>query len=318
MPINKKDHRNRVKLIFNVKSGTNEESPLQLINVIQELQALDFLTEVYLIEPNCDMNMIVQDAIFQGINLFVVCGGDGTVSSVAKAMIGTNATLGIIPTGTQNNIALSLKIPTDIPSTIAILRTGRRVKVDMGIATCGNNSTPFIEICSVGLFSNLFPVVDEIQHGNITHIGDFLTTLTASPPSEIHLLLDDNQEIQKLGHVVLVSNMPYVGQHYIVGADDAYNDGLLDVTFFADLSKIDLVGYVVKGPGTSTQEDPRIQHFRVRKVAIGTHPDMPIMADGITIGNGMVEIEVRSNALTVMTPKTATNKNVESGEILEK
>lgn len=318
MPINKKDHRNRVKLIFNVKSGTNEESPLQLINVIQELQALDYLTEVYLIEPNSDLNMIVKDAIFQGVNLFVVCGGDGTVSSVAKAMIGTNATLGIIPTGTQNNVALSLKIPTDIPSAIAILRTGRRVKVDMGIATCGNNSTPFLEICSVGLFSTLFPVVDEIQHGDITQIGDFLTIMTASPPSEIHLLLDDNQEIQKLGHVVLVSNMPYVGQHYIVGADDAYNDGLLDVSFFADLSKIDLVGYVVKGQGTSTLEDARIQHFLVRKVAIETHPDMPIMADGITIGNGMVEIEVKSHALSVMTPKTATNKNVESGEILEK
>lgn len=318
MPNNKKDQSNRVKLIFNVSSGANGESPLQLINVIKELQALDFVTDVYLIEPDCDLNIIVQDAIFQGINLFVVCGGDGTVSAVTKAMIGTDATLAIIPTGTQNNVALSLNIPTDIPAAIAILRTGQRVKVDMGIATCENKSIPFIEICSVGLFSTLLPSGDEIQHGNITRIGDFLTTLTSSPPSEIHLLLEDKQEIQKLGHVVLVSNMPYVGQHYLVGADDAFNDGLLDVIFFADLSKIDLVGYVIKGPGTSTQEDPRIQHYRVRKVVIKTHPDMPIMADGIAIGNGMVEIEVRRHALAVMVGQISTNKLTVSGEIIAK
>ncbi|MBK9613510.1 hypothetical protein [Candidatus Amarobacter glycogenicus] len=53
-------------------------------------------------------------------------------------------------------MALSLGIPTDIPAAIAILRTGRRIKVDVGMAAQGNMNTPFLEVCSVGLVSTLF------------------------------------------------------------------------------------------------------------------------------------------------------------------
>jgi diacylglycerol kinase (ATP) len=145
-----------------------------------------------------------------------------------------------------------------------------------------------------------------------------LATLVTSPPSEMHLLLDDKQEIQKLGHVVLISNMPYVGRHYHVGSQDSFNDGLLDVLFFADLSKLDLIGYVLKGPGTSELEDPRIQHFRVRRIVIDTHPAMPVMADGIALGEGLVQIEVRPHALAVIIGPTASNALSEPGENLEK
>ncbi|HEY5560768.1 MAG TPA: diacylglycerol kinase family protein [Clostridiaceae bacterium] len=307
----------RVKLIFNPIAGSNDESPVQLMDVIKEMQAWKLIPEPYLIEPDCDLTEVVKDAIADGIRMIVVCGGDGTVSSVARAMIGKKATFGIIPAGTRNNVALSLGIPTDIPQAIAILRKGRRIKVDIGISTCEDISTPFIELCSVGLFSTLFSAGDDIQHGNIARLGDFLTSLTTTPPSEIHLLLEDKQEIQKLGHIVLVSNMPFVGLNYQVGSPDSYNDGLLDVLFFADLSKLDLMGYVIKGPGTSKQEDSRIQHFRVRKVIINTNPAMPIMADGISIGEGSVRIEVRKHALTIMAG-TSPNELNESGESLEK
>jgi diacylglycerol kinase family enzyme len=94
--------------------------------------------------------------------------------------------------------------------------------------------------------------------------------------------------------------MPYAGRHYQVGAADAFHDGLLDVLFFADLSKLDLIGYVLKGPGTSAWEDPRIQHFRVRSIVIDTQPAMPLMADGVALGEGLVRINVRRHALAVM------------------
>ncbi|HEX7556106.1 MAG TPA: hypothetical protein VF338_05740, partial [Leptolinea sp.] len=132
-------------------------------------------------------------------------------------------------------------------------------------------------------------------------IGDFLTTLAASPPAEIHLLLDGKKEIQNVGHIVLVSNMPYIGLHYQVGAVASFRDGLLDVLFFADLSKINLLGYVFQGVGEGYPEDSRIQHFHVHRVEIETQPAMPIMVDGISLGDGgLVRIEIRRHALAVM------------------
>jgi diacylglycerol kinase (ATP) len=293
-------HRMRAKLIFNPIAGTAGESPVQLMDVISEMQAWKLVPEAFLVEPGCDLPGVIQDSLKQGIRMFVVCGGDGTISAVARSLAGTPATLGIIPTGTQNNTALSLDTPADIPAAIAILRNGRRIKVDVGMASCGNINTPFLEVCSVGLVSSLFPSADDIQHGNLARIGDFLTSLVNSPPAEIHMVLDGKQEVHNRGHVILVSNMPYIGLHYQVGLVASFQDGLLDVLFFADLSKLDLLGYVLRGVGEGRSEDSRIQHFHVRRVDIDTHPAMPVMADGTALGEGPVHIEVRRHALAVM------------------
>src|SRR5512137_2456656 len=188
----------KAKLIFNPGSGTAGESPVQLMDVISAMQAWKLVPEAFLVEPGCDLPAVVQSALADGIRMFVVCGGDGTIDVMAGMLAGTNATLGIIPTGTQNNVALSLGIPTDIPAAIAILRTGRRIKVDLGLTTCGEIKRPFLEVCSVGLLSALFPAADDIQHGNLARVGDFLATLVASPPAEMHLKLDGKLEISSM------------------------------------------------------------------------------------------------------------------------
>lgn len=314
-PLYTNKRRKRIKLIFNPASGANRESPLQLMDVIKEMQAWKLVPEPYLTEPDTDYATIVQDAIEQGIHTFVVCGGDGTVSAVARAMIGTTATLGIIPNGTQNNVALSLGIPADIKSAVSILRTGRRVKADVGLATCGGQTVPFLEVCSVGLFSALFSSGDDIQHGNISRIGEFVTTLTTSAPSKIHLLLDRKHETECLGHVVMVANMPYIGRHYQVSNGDSFSDGFLDVLLCAEIPKLDLMlGYILKLPEAA--EDPRMKHFRVRNVLIDTEPAMPVMADGTTLPQGPVKIGIRRHALAVMAGPA--NDMEESGGNIEK
>jgi diacylglycerol kinase (ATP) len=309
--------RMRAKLIFNPSAGAARASPIEIVDVIHEMQAWKLVPEAYLVEPGCNLPGVVQDALTQGFRMFVVCGGDGTISAVARTLAGSHATLGIIPIGTQNNTALSLNIPNDIPAAIAILRTGRRIKVDVGMATCGKISTPFLEVCSVGLATTLFPSADDIQHGNLAQIGNFLATLASSPPAEIHLLLDDKEEIHDRGHVVLVSNMPFIGFHYQLGTVASFKDGLLDVLFFADLSKLDLLGYVFQGVGVGKPEDSRIQHFHVRRVDIDTHPSMPVMADGNALGEGLVRIEVRRRVLAVMAGPEVQEVLPESGKIIE-
>jgi len=306
--------RKRAKLIFNPVAGANQESPARLMEVLRELQSWKIVPEPYLTEPDSDLTEVVRDAIARGIRLFAVCGGDGTVSSVARAMMDTNATLGIIPTGTQNNVAFSLGIPADIPAAVSILCTGKRIKSDMGIITCGDNSMPFLEICSVGLFSALFESGDDIQHGNLSRIGDFLATLTATPPSEINILLDREKQIISRGHVVLVSNMPYVGRHYQVGEENSFGDGLLDVLLCTDISKLDLMlGYMMKAPGISAQADPRIKNYHVREISIDANPVMTVMADGIILGDGPAHIEIRRHALAVMAPDHSASQS-KSGE----
>lgn len=313
-PITRNYRPMRTKLIFNPSAGAARSKPIEIVDVIHEMQTWKLVPETFLVESGCDLAKAVTDALAEGIRMFVVCGGDGTITSVARTLAGTKATLGIIPIGTQNNTALSLGIPNEIPDAIAILRKGKRIKVDMGMATLGKKVTPFLEECSVGLVSSLFQSADDIQHGNLARVGDFLATLVASPPAEIHLLLDDNKEIQDFGHIVLVSNMPYVGIHYQVGDVASFKDGLLDVLFFADLSKLDLLGYVFQGVGIGKPEDPRIQHYQVRIVEINTEPAMSVLVDSEPLGDGLVRIEVRPRALTVIVAKKPPKRKVMSGK----
>lgn len=293
--------RKRIKLIFNPASGMAKKSPQLLMEIIKELQAWKYVPELLLTEPVTNYASLVSDSLAQGIQLFVACGGDGTVSAVARAMYGTTATLGIIPAGTQNNVAKSLGIPNDIKEAISVLRTGKRIKCDIGLVSFGSNTVPFIEICSVGLFSELFESGDGIQHGDISRIGDFISTLTASSPSKIRLILDNKEEAEAPGHVVLVANMPYIGRRFQVGPDGSYRDGLLDVYLCADIPKLDLMmGYILKLPVLDLSEDSRIKHFQVRSVDIESYPEMSVLADGITLGKGKVHIEIHRRALAVM------------------
>jgi diacylglycerol kinase family enzyme len=309
--------RMRVKLIFNPSAGAARGTKIELQDVIHELQAWQFEPEAYLVEPGCDLSEVVRSALAQGIRLFVVCGGDGTLLAVAGALVGMRATLGIIPAGTQNNVALSLGIPEDMPAAVALLRTGRRTKVDVGLAACGKIVQPFLLACMVGLASAIFPSADDIQHGKLTRIGDFMAALIASPPADMHLVLDGKQEIRTQGHVALASNMPYIGLHFQVGAARAFDDGLLDVLLFTDLSKLDLLSYAAwKVIGTGS-DDPRIQHFQVHMVDMDTQPAMPVMADDLPLGEGPLHVSVRRHALAVMAGKPASEAPPDPAEIPE-
>ena len=290
----------RVKLIFNPISGRANAFPTLLQEVVAALQTLNFIPEVYLIEPNGDLKAVIDDALRRRIHLFVVCGGDGTTETIARLLVAKHATLGIVPAGTQNNIALSLGIPSGIKQAVTVLRTGQHSKVDVGLAQGGGEKIPFLEVCSVGLFSALFSSADNLQKGDLTGIGDILSTLTSFPLADIHLLLDKNQNIELKGHVALVANLPYFGLNYRVTPDSPFDDGVLDVLVFTEFSKLELVGNVLQ---TTSEEagDQRIRRYRARRLEIRTNPAMPVQADGTSLGTTPISISVKRRAISILT-----------------
>ncbi len=303
----------RVFLIFNPNAGLPAESPDQLMAIVNELQRLGYTPEVFLIHPECDLPGAVQAALRRRTRLFLVSGGDGTIESVAAELAGTRAVLGVVPTGTANNVALSLDIPPTIPEAVALLRNGRRVRVDMGVVECAGKTRHFLEVCTVGLLSALFPSADQIQRGNLTHLADFLSTLVSAPMARLSLDLDGQHQLETQGHVVLVTNMPNVGPNFPIAEANAYRDGLLDVLVFADLTKLEVLSSVVQMVGVGV-EDPRIQRYRVRQVKIETQPAMPVMADGVIIGDGAVRIAIQPRLLSMLAGQSAGQNAPQPGE----
>jgi YegS/Rv2252/BmrU family lipid kinase len=293
-------HRSlRAKLIFNPGSGQPGESPQQLADILSAMQDQQILPEVYTTRPDSCLEEVVHNAIKSGIKLIVIAGGDGTIDSVVGAMVGKDATLGIIPTGTRNNVAFNLGITGDIASSVALLRHGRRLKIDVGRVHTGHNRRWFLEAATMGLLSDLYPMADEIQHGNLGQIGGLLSTLVSATPSRLRINLDGDQHLETTAHMLLIANMSFIGPHFQISPDVSFKDGRLDVFTFSDMSKLDMLSYAML-PRGGPVEDSSVKHYRAKHVTIESDPQMPVLADGTLLGQGSLSVHVHPRALTVM------------------
>lgn len=295
-----KNPSQRVILIFNPLAGRSQATPNLLQEVILALQKQNFSPEVHLTEAGEDIGKYLDKTRKRTKPLYVVCGGDGTIESVSGWMMKESAVLGIIPAGTQNNLALSMGIPAEIDMAVALLRNGQRSKIDVGIARDHNREIPFLEVCSVGLFSALFHSADNLQKGDLASLGDLLSTLASFPLANIQLVLDHKTRVNLEGHVAMVANLPYFGLNYRLTSNYPYDDGILDVLVFTEFSKLELVGNVLQTAG-SEPEDTRIRRYRAHEIEIHTDPAMPVQVDGVQLGETPVKITVRRRAITVIT-----------------
>jgi len=300
----------KAKLIFNPSSGRAGESPQQLVDILSAMQAQNILAEVSMVHPDCQIETLAQGALKAGIKLVVVAGGDGTIDSVAGALIGTEATLGIIPTGTRNNLALNLGIPNKIAEAVALLRNGHRRKVDVGMIQRGHTWRWFLEAATVGLLSDIYPVADNIQHGDLSQIGELVSTFFSANPSKLKLTLDGRKHINSTSHMVLVANMAFIGPHFRISPKVSFKDRRLDVFVFSEMSKLNLVSYVMQAlSGPVERED--IRHYRVRQLKIHGTPMMPVLADGVPMGQGDTTVAIRPHALNIMAGTTYVGSSIE-------
>ncbi|WP_454848797.1 diacylglycerol/lipid kinase family protein [Rhizobium binxianense] len=85
------------------------------------------------------------------IDGIVAGGGDGTISAAASIAWKNGVALGVVPAGTMNLFARSLKVPLDIWQALGVLAYGEVDNVDIASA----NGRPFIHQFSAGLHARM-------------------------------------------------------------------------------------------------------------------------------------------------------------------
>lgn len=94
---------------------------------------------------------LAQRAVSAQIPVVVAAGGDGTVSSAASVLAGSDTVLGIVPLGTLNHFAKTLGIPSGVADAVQTIARGRRAAVDVGEV----NGRVFINTSSLGVYPRL-------------------------------------------------------------------------------------------------------------------------------------------------------------------
>ncbi len=291
----------KAKVIYNLVAGREDLSPTRLADVLVNLQDAGLVPEVYMVDRDVPVETVIADALRSGIRLFVVCGGDGTLDRTVPALINTPAVLAVVPTGTQNNAALTFGIPLDdIPAAVSVLKQGKVVQVDTGLASGSSASRTFLEVASLGLTSALFEAADEFQHGDLTAIADLVGAFVSFPASTMRVTIDEGlKTFEVTAHTAVVANLPYTGTRLRLIEGIACDDGLLDLFLFSEMSKADLIPLALRTRGY-VLDDPRIQHMRVRSVRIHPSQPMPVIADGIDLGDGDLIVQAQPRTLNMI------------------
>ncbi len=248
---------------------------------------------------------LAKQAVKDGYDLVIVMGGDGTLEAVMRAMVGRKTPMGIIPIGTQNNVAKSLGIPTDLEQACALIAEKHIRKLDVGQVKVKNGKKLFFfELTAIGLVAALYPKANKLQDGQLSKLKDVaLTLLHQEPNPEVFLTLYDESKIKVNTMLVVVSNAPMFGANFLVAPEASLKDGYLDVSVYPNFSKTELLAYYARIRDEGSSANEKVQRYRACKIEIKTNPKMDVMADGVMLGKGKVEIKSKPGALWVITPE---------------
>ena len=105
--------------------------------------------------------------------MVIIGGGDGTLNAAAAGLAELKLPLGILPLGTANDLARTLKIPPDLKSALEIIGGGRIRSIDVGIV----NDVMFFNVASIGLSAELAEKLTAETKRRFGKFGYALTTL---------------------------------------------------------------------------------------------------------------------------------------------
>ena len=123
----------RTALIYNPASGQLSARRVAIIaNAVAILRAAG--VEAHSMETTAPggAGVLAQQAILQGCDTILACGGDGTANEILQHLVGTPVALGIVPLGTANALAADLHLGRSPLKAIQKLLSATPVEIPVG------------------------------------------------------------------------------------------------------------------------------------------------------------------------------------------
>jgi diacylglycerol kinase family enzyme len=241
-------------------------------------------------------------AALDGADLVVAVGGDGTVRGCAEGLAGTGVPLGIVPHGTANLLARTLRLPH--PPKAALAAALGPDSTDRVIDLAVADGEPFTAMAGMGLDAAVVAGTKlKHQFGWLAYAMSGAMHL-ALPPARVAISLDGAPPFERAARSVVVGNSGLLPGGFSLLPDARLDDGLLDVGILAPHGPLGWPRLATRVLTNSSYQDRMLERFQARRIEITTRALLPREVDGELVAPGhTLTVTVQPGALTVRAPR---------------
>ena len=216
-------------------------------------------------------------AVTDGTETIVACGGDGTVRAVVESVAGSSSILGVVALGTGNLLAGNLELEIGLDA-IEDAITGPVRRLDVGTV----NGERFTVMAGVGFDAAMIrdakPTVKR-RFGSIAYVG---SALRNAPAQLTHAFVDVDGDRVWSGRtaMVLVGNCGSVTGGLEVFPDAKPDDGKLDVAILSATNLREWASVMWRLVRGKQQQPDLVARFTGTTVNVALAQPMPYELDG--------------------------------------
>ena len=273
-------------VIINPASGSSDDDFRALVESELKQSGAEF--EIVETDPEDGGKNIARQAVADGVEHLIACGGDGTIMSVVNGMghaevedkdaARPSAILSIVPGGTANLLAGALGIPTDTKEAVAVAVAGKEKEIDLG--KCGEQV--FALGIGVGLTERLVSETssqEKEQLGKLAYAKAMLSELGVKPTT-FTFQLDDEPEQTTRGVAVVIANAGQIGGGLEFAPDAKMDDGLLDLCILHRFYFRDLLRMAWNSLLGNLPKDRAVSFYQAKRIEIKSDPPLDLQVDG--------------------------------------
>ncbi|MDS3859877.1 YegS/Rv2252/BmrU family lipid kinase [Thermosynechococcaceae cyanobacterium BACA0444] len=299
-------------LIFNPVAGQGDarQTLLQIRSLLKPYFHLTVLTTT----PTSSAESLVKQALESEMDTILAAGGDGTISAVAHALVGTNIPLGVIPTGTANAFGSALGLPGIIPAACEVIIAGHTRQVD--IAACevrgGDDSVckqTMILLTGIGFEAETVERANrevKDRFGSLAYIWAGVQQFQSQFPFTAELVVD-GQTTEITAAAITVANAAPITSVLAYGTGDVImDDGLMDITIVAPADRLQAFNSLLELFGSAIRKvapnRDDIIGLRGKTLEIKTDPPQKVVVDGEILGTTPLTMKTIPQGLVVFAP----------------
>nr|WP_203565586.1 diacylglycerol kinase family protein [Alteromonas hispanica] len=270
-----------------------------------------FSVSVFETTPEKNGKAIAEEALGNNVDIIVACGGDGTLTEVASALIDTQATMGFIPLGTANALSqvlhgyLSKVMPIDIACDIII--EGNTLAIDT--ATCNDNI--MLLVTAVGFEEQMISSADRDEKnegGQFAYLKGLWSAISNNENISFKIRTDDSDEETLTTPSFVVANAAPMTTALAQGDEPPdVTDGKLDLTWLVPQTSPDKqllsLAELIFSPSEHKRHSDNIRHAQASTITLRFDDEIAYAVDGEIFHADTVTINTCPRSLTVLTNK---------------